>query len=343
MNSEFALPAVTRLSSRVWRILGQNPGPMTLGGTNTYLVGTGTKRLLIDTGEGVPLYKEKLVEALRQASSESSDREPVEVSKVVLTHWHLDHVGGALDVVDLFPDTTFHMFPSPHADRISSTKDELQQRNPGAIELVKRVHIAPLSAQTIAVEGATLDVIPTPGHTDDHVALLLKEESALFTGDAILGGSSSVFSCYADFMSSLLRMRSLEPALLYPAHGPVITNGLQRIDEQIAHRSKREAQIVAALARHALDKGMTIMDTVKIVYSDTPLNLHAAAAFNVLHHMKKLALEGVVTVCARDSNAAALTCLETMGEYEGGEGSTIDAARVEAIVTGVVWSLTGKA
>lgn len=271
------MPAITKLSPRVVRIMGFNPSPMTLQGSNTYLVGTGTQRLLIDSGEGKPQYVNALQEAL--TTEAKSIGKAVEVSHLLLTHWHGDHVGGTKSVHHLFPNATILKKPSKYEP---IAEDAL------CVEPPKELHL----------EGATLKVLPTPGHTDDHLCLFLKEEQAMFTSDTILGTGTSVFACYTEFMHSLGVLKSYKPRLLYPAHGPVVTDGVARIDEIIAHRQKRESQILESLDKSG--KGMSIMDLVRDIYAaTTPPNLWSAAGVNVFHQLKKLINEGKVVVVSQ--------------------------------------------
>lgn len=90
--------------------------------------------------------------------------------------------------------------------------------------------------QLFHVEGATLKAVATPGHTSDHTSFYLKEENALFSGDCILGQGSTVFDSLKDYMESLQKLKSLAPKKIYPGHGPVVENGVEKIDEYIAHR-----------------------------------------------------------------------------------------------------------
>jgi ribonuclease/clavin/mitogillin len=277
-----AIADVERLSQRVIRILGQNPGRMTGPGTNCYLVGTGRERLLIDTGEGVPKFAALL--------SELVQAEQCKVSGVVLTHWHQDHVGGLQDVLGFFPSAAVYKIPSrsdpPGCSAVTVPIVPQGSRAERLASSHGKVNKTTLSLQ---VEGATLNGIFSPGHTDDHLALWLEEERALFAGDCILGTGSAVFACFSDYMSSLSALLHLQPALIYPGHGAVLPDGVGAIRQYIQHRTAREAQIVKQLRP---DQPRTAADLVKIIYHDTPSNLHAAAAFNVMHHLRKLESEG---------------------------------------------------
>jgi ribonuclease/clavin/mitogillin len=319
-----ALPRVSQLSQRVWRILGLNPSPMTLGGTNTFLVGTGRARALIDSGEGVPEYREALVEALEAARATRADRDPIEISDLLLTHWHGDHTGGVGQVLSLFPHCRVHKAPSVMAHAPLSLP-------PGAV-----VHELRDGAR-IAAEGATLTAVLTPGHTDDHAAFVLDEERALFSGDCVLGYGSSVFACFPDFMRSLHALHALGAERLYPAHGPAITdNCSEYIANYVAHRTKREAQVVAALqAVPPGAGGASLMALVDAVYGDAlDAKLRAGAAGNTLHILKKLIAEGRATYEA-PPGVDASAILSVAKDYENG----CDATRLLGAATDINFRL----
>lgn len=315
------LPAVTRLSPRVVRVLGMNPGPFTLGGTNTYIVGTGRDRLLIDTGEGRREYLANIDAALADNGGQ-----PAEIATVLLTHHHGDHVGGVAQIAAKFPRATFYKHPSATDDGEVCSK-LAAEGFAGAF-----VPIAP--EQTFAVEGATLTAIAAPGHTDDHVCFLLHEEQSLFTGDVILGVGSSVFARYGDYMATLRRLRDLAPSgRIYPGHAEVVECAIAKIDEYIEHRNKREVQLIDALAA-AKGASLSILEIVRVVYADTPAHLHAAAGGNMLQYLRKLLAAGRVR-CVLPKDVPATVPNETLREWieeneyiTAGEGKTIDRKSV---------------
>jgi endoribonuclease LACTB2 len=323
--------------------MGLNPGPMTLDGTNTYIVGSGNRRCLVDTAEGIPQYLEALKAAL--AASEEGCVKP-EIASIVLTHWHRDHVGGVPHVKGAFPNAVLYKVPSLCA---AAQHEEASATNNGLLALIDPMIALPKSLTTqrpfLAVDDeSTLEFVLTPGHTDDHVTLRLVEENALFTGDCILGAGSSVFACYAEYMASLETLKDLNPTLLYPGHGPVVNDAMGRIMEQIAHRGKREEQILSALkalsatsaSPSSCDGSATIVDIVGVVYRDVPPHLHPAAAFNVLHNMKKLLRDGKCFVASSEADKVTQT-FRSMGDYDGGEGATEDMNVVANIVQHLKW------
>ena len=272
------IPKIEQLSQRIIRVLGCNPGPMTLQGTNTYLVGTGKERLLIDTGEEDKttsgLYTEQLQNCLKDFG--------ISIQGVILTHWHHDHVGG---------------LPRLQRNNIISTRTPLYKFPLGNDDRPPKPDLAYTfirDKSVIETEGATLKVIHTPGHTQDHIVLHLLEENAIFTGDCILGEGTAVFEDLFDYMKSLEIIEALNPSILYPAHGKVIENPVAVIRHYINHRNQREAQIVACLQQFHPDE-MQPMEMVKQIYKDVPVMLHIPAEVNVCNHLAKLKKEGKVS------------------------------------------------
>jgi ribonuclease/clavin/mitogillin len=267
------LPDFTRHSQRVATVLGHNPGPFTGPGTNTYIVGAGGRPLLLDTGAGVPVYEEMLPEALKQLSR--TDK----LDRIVCTHAHADHIGGV-----------------PQVHRRFGSLEVLKKPWPGKDEVAR----APISAiedgAKIEVEGATLRAIHTPGHAPDHLCFFLEEERAVFTGDVVLGAGTTVIpddtGDLGQYMDSLRRLLELDPVLIYPAHGPVVRNAREKLNEYIAHRELRERQVLEALHK---SEPLEVMQIVKKIYVDVPEYLHAAAANSVRSHLKKLRNERRVT------------------------------------------------
>jgi len=137
----------------------------------------------------------------------------------------------------------------------------------------------------------TLVPVYTPGHASDHLCYYLVEEKALFTGDVILGGSTTVIPAddgdLLEYLDSLRRLAQLDVRRIYPAHGTVIENAPAKIQEYIDHRLMRERQILAALG----DGLATIPDMVARIYADVPKELHPTAAMSVESHLKKLRKE----------------------------------------------------
>ncbi|KAF2210173.1 hypothetical protein CERZMDRAFT_46054 [Cercospora zeae-maydis SCOH1-5] len=212
------LPSVQRLSDRVIRILGCNPGRIALQGTNTYLIGTGTSRILVDTGQGRKEWIDLIANTLQSQS--------IQISHVLLTHWHGDHTGGLSDLI-AFDNRLRHVIYKWKPDG-------------GQCEMRNR--------QIFRTEGATLEALHLPGHAEDHTCFLLKEENALFTGDNVLGHGFSTSDNLVQYVASLRTMLTLRCDVGYPGHGERIADLSAKIKEYLHVQHAREVQICKALA-----------------------------------------------------------------------------------------------
>lgn len=263
------IPAVTKISPRVTRILGCNPGVMTLQGTNTYIIGTGKRRILIDTGDSdVPQYINHLRSVLKY--------ENIDLAHIFLTHFHHDHVGGLNDILEELPEYT----KTCDVWKFPRYEDE-------------KIHNSLLSfkdGQEISVEGATLRVLHTPGHTTDHVVFHLLEDNAVFSGDCILGEGTAVFEDLFDYLDSLRTILNVQPTVIYPGHGNIIHDPIEKIQYYLCHRQEREKQIVDVLSNNR-KQPFSEYDLVSMIYTDLPNQLVKAAEGNVNHHLQKLLKE----------------------------------------------------
>ena len=257
-------PKTATVSELVGRVLGLNPGMMTGPGTNTYLVGR-RDPILIDTGAGVADY----VPLLEHYLDERSFPRP---ARVILTHRHRDHMGGVAQLRARFRGL-------PVAKMI--------HKDGGLSEPIEDLR----EGERVEGEGVTLIPVYTPGHASDHLCYYLVEEKALFSGDVILGGSTTVIPSddgdLLEYLDSLRRLAQLDVRRIYPAHGPVIEDAPAKIREYIDHRMMRERQILEALG----DGLATIPDIVVRIYADVPKALHPMAAMSVESHLKKLRKE----------------------------------------------------
>ncbi|EER23387.1 hypothetical protein D8B26_001489 [Coccidioides posadasii str. Silveira] len=269
-----SIPEVERLSASVIRILAGNPGKFTLQGTNTYLVGRGPQRLLIDTGEGKPSW----IAALKSVLA----AERATVSQALLTHWHHDHIGGVADLSRLCP------------------KVKIYKHQPDGGQ--EDIH----DGQVFKVEGATLTAFYTPGHASDHMAFVLEEENAMFTADNVLGHGTAVFENLGVYLTSLEKMSARGTKTGYPGHGPIIEDCKTKIAEYIKHRQQRENEILRVLEYGSLEaspmpesserkpSSWTPMELVKVIYQNVPENLHLPAAYGVSQVLLKLEDDGRV-------------------------------------------------
>ncbi|KAI4861250.1 Metallo-hydrolase/oxidoreductase [Hypoxylon rubiginosum] len=262
------LPEVERLSPACIRILGGNPSKFTLQGTNTYLVGTGPNRLLIDTGEGKPSW----IDALKR----TLDEEKATVQSALITHWHHDHTGGIGQLLEHSPKTAVYKYEPADGQ------------------------LAISEGQKFEVQGATLTALHTPGHTTDHIVFVIQEEDALFTGDNVLGQGTAVFEDLGTYLKSIAKMENLVSGRGYPGHGPVLPQARTTIAEYISHRHQREQQVLQTLASAEDTDTWTPMGLVKIIYRDVPESLHVAAANGVVQILRKLRDEDKVVLEGED-------------------------------------------
>ena len=252
--------AIRWLSDRVRLILAPNPSPMTLEGTNTYLVGGPDAVVVIDPGPNEDAHLSSIEAAVDGAN-------PV---AVLLTHRHPDHAEAAERCAEML-GTVIAANAEP-----------------------KRPNDVPVrDGQRVGGDGIFLTAVATPGHSSDHLCFVLEEERVLFTGDHILGRGTTVVA-YPDgdmaaYMASLERLRTL-PGIdrLYPGHGPVIEDPLRVIEEYIEHRKERERQVLAGLE----DGPATPEELVARIYTDVDPVLHPVAAMSVRAHLAELAQRG---------------------------------------------------
>lgn len=246
---------VARLSPLVRVVTAPNPSPMTLEGTNTYIVGERAP-VVIDPG---PIVGDHLDIVLAEAGSPSL---------VLLTHHHVDHAQGA-ERFAVAAAAPLAAFGRPGNGSIAD------------------------GARIDAGEG-TLVAMHTPGHAADHMCFLLEEEAAVFTGDHVLGFGTSVIAFpdgdMAKYMESLERLHDAAPRRLYPGHGPVVEDPIAVLDYYLRHRREREAEVLAAIE----DGDDSITAMVRRIYAAYDPALYGAAALSVRAHLEKLRLEGVV-------------------------------------------------
>src|SRR4029450_818890 len=189
---------------------------MTGPGTNTYLVGR-RDPILIDTGAGVPAY----LPLFEQYLAERGWARP---SRVILTHRHRDHLG----VVEQLRGHYRGLTVAKMIHRDSDLPDDIADLRDG---------------QIVEGDGVTLVAVHTPGHASDRLCYYLRGEKAVFTGDVVLGGSTTVIPAedgdLGDDLASLRRLQALDLERIYPAHGPEIENAQAKIREYIDHRMER--------------------------------------------------------------------------------------------------------
>jgi len=233
-----------------------NPGPFTLDGTRTYLIGEST---VLDPGPDVATHIDRIIEEMPRLTT------------ILITHRHGDHAPAA---VPLKAQTGARII----APR--NVLDDVDQRVSGG--------------EILTIEDETIEVIATPGHTNEHVCYLTSAGD-LFTGDTVLGaGTTAIFppdGHMGDYIRSLRTLRARNPKRIFPAHGPTRDDAMALLDEYIAHRLQREQQVLEAIAAGAT----TAREMRARIYPDLDERLHGAAEIQIEAHLVKLREEGKVS------------------------------------------------
>lgn len=171
----------------------------TLQGTNTYIVGTGPGRILVDTGQGFPEWADLIAEKL--------DELDIYLEYVLLTHWHGDHSGGVPDLIRRYP----YLADKIHKHSPEHGQQPVEDGQTFGVQGVSRVSdsLDVSTTRILTVLQATIRAVHTPGHSHDHCSFVLEEQSALFTGDNVLGHGTSAVEELGTWMESLRVMVSV--------------------------------------------------------------------------------------------------------------------------------------
>ena len=266
---------LVRRTPLVRRLLAHNPSPFTFTGTGTFVVGHGTVAI-VDPGPADPEHIAALLGALAGET----------VSHIVITHTHMDHspaapavqaatgaiiVGCApLVLSDDGPRADAGFDPSYAPDRVLGDGD------------------------SVSGPSWTLTAVATPGHTSNHLCYALAEEKALFTGDHVMGWSTTVVAPpdgdMADYMASLKKLLDRDDAIYHPTHGEPVTDPQRFVRGLITHRRQRETQILKLLGAGP----QSIPAMVAVMYRQVDARLHPAAGRSVLAHLIDLRTRGMV-------------------------------------------------
>ena len=234
-------------------ITAPNPGPFTLDGTRTWLLGDS---VVLDPGPAIDSHVRAILAAQPGLDT------------IFITHRHADHAPAALAL----KQATGARIIAP----------------PGVLDGDRDVDVS--NGDVFELASGSLEVLATPGHTAEHVCYLTSD-GGLFTGDTILGyGTTTVFppdGNMADYLRSLHRLRASEPKQIFPGHGPTRDDAIPLIDHYITHRLEREQQILAAL----VSGSMAVATLRAAIYPDLDRQLHAAAEIQLLAHLIKLESE----------------------------------------------------
>jgi glyoxylase-like metal-dependent hydrolase (beta-lactamase superfamily II) len=263
------------LEPGIARILAPNPSPFTCTGTHSYLVGE-REVALIDPGPDLPDHVDALVRAIGGRR----------VVAIMCTHTHRDHSPAAR----LLSEAT----GAPVVGCAPLALEAVGPRADAAFDGDYRADRVLGDGEGIEVDGRRLTAVATPGHTSNHLCFAEEASGALFTGDHVMGWSTTVVvppdGDMAAYMASLDKLRRRDDRIYYPAHGPAITNPRQLVRGLISHRMQRERQILALLAKGA----RSIPEIVAGAYPALDPRLLGAAGGSVHAHLLDLRTRGLV-------------------------------------------------
>jgi glyoxylase-like metal-dependent hydrolase (beta-lactamase superfamily II) len=272
---DVAAGTLVQLSPMVSRLLAPNPGPFTFKGTGVYILGAGSQVAVIDPGPALPDH----IDALKHALG------PRQVSHILVTHTHRDHSPAAA-ALKVFSRAKIYSVVSPTGvDKTEDMVDEAHDHDFAPDVVVT-------DGMLIDGDGFLLECVATPGHTANHMCYVLAQEKALFSGDHVMGWSTSVIAPpdgnMGDYLASLDKLAARDERIFYPTHGSPIADPQAWLGQLIAHRRMREAQILAALARGE----DTVAGLVERLYPGIETALRPAAAQQVVAHLQHLQARG---------------------------------------------------
>jgi glyoxylase-like metal-dependent hydrolase (beta-lactamase superfamily II) len=276
-----------RIDPLVRRVLARNPSPFTFTGTQSYIVGGGGEVAVIDPGPDEPEHLAALIEAIGEAK----------VVAICCTHTHRDHSPAAAPLAARTGAPVIGCAPL--------TLEDDGPRADAAFDPSYRPDRVLADGESVTGEGWTLTAVSTPGHTSNHLCFALPESSILFTGDHVMGWSTSVVSPpdgdMAAYMASLQKLHDRDDRLYLPAHGPAVDKPRQLVRGMMGHRRSREKQIL-----RQIEEGRTrIAQMVPVMYKGVDERLWPAAGRSVHAHLIDLAGRGLVAQRGEDWSLAA--------------------------------------
>ena len=268
---------VEQLEPLVRRVLAPNGSPFTYTGTQTYLVGDGTGLAVIDPGPAEADHLQALLRAIGDAP----------VLAIACTHTHRDHSPAAAPLANM-----------TGAPIIGCAPLVLETDEPRADAPFDKTYAPDRTlddGERLAGPAWTLTALATPGHTSNHLCFALEESGALFTGDHVMGWSTTVVAPpdgdMAAYMASLEKLHARDDRVYYPAHGPAVHNPRQLVRGMIGHRRQRERQILKLLS----ERPQAITELVPQMYKGIDQRLWPAAGQSVKAHLIDLERRGAVT------------------------------------------------
>ena len=266
-----------------------NPGPMTFSGTNTYIIGDKSDLCILDPGPNVEKHYEVLKELLNKEKG----------SHILVSHSHMDHSSMAKRLSKEFAIPIY-----AHGNILNSRSEYIKKILQSSKELGGLEGIDQNFSPDIYLSGGekltgrdwSLEVIHTPGHLSDHLSFSLEKEGVLFSGDIVMGWTSTLISPpdgdVGQYYLSLEKLLKRSEDVYFPGHGDAVYNPSERLKNLFDHRKKREAEILSAL-----ELGLSsVTNITNKVYKDLDPKLIDAAKRNVLAHLIDLTSRNLCVV-----------------------------------------------
>jgi glyoxylase-like metal-dependent hydrolase (beta-lactamase superfamily II) len=275
---EVTYGAVEQLTPLIRRVVADNPSRFTYRGTGTYIVGRG-RVAVIDPGPSLDSHRDALAAALGDD----------EVTHILVTHCHADHSPSAAWLRSRTGAPTFAY--GPHAVGVDPDDDVVTEE---AIDTAFMPDVRLRHGDVLEGDGWTFEAVHTPGHTSNHLCYALREERALFTGDHVMGWSTTVIAPpdgdMRSYLASLRLLLERDDAVYWPTHGGPVTEPEPFVEAYLAHRLEREEQVLDCV-RQGIG---AVPEIVTRLYTAVPEELQKAAARSVLAHLIKLRDDGLV-------------------------------------------------
>ena len=274
---EFAYGELAEVAPGIRRIIARNPSPFTLHGTGTYVLGRGSVAV-IDPGPADPAHIDALLAGLQ------GER----ITHVLVTHTHLDHSPGCRLLARHADAPTYGY--GPHGAGRLEADSPVEE---GA-DLEFRPDQQVRHGQRIEGDGWSVECVHTPGHTSNHCCYALDGAGALFSGDHVMGWSTSIVSPpdgnMGDYLASLALLLERDDRIYWPTHGPAVQEPKTLVRAFIAHRQARERQILDCVGRGQ----RRIADMLPSMYAHLPKSMHPAAARSALAAIEHLIDQGAL-------------------------------------------------
>ena len=277
LEHNFEYAKLEKLTPLIRRVTARNPSGFTFHGTGTYIIGR-KDVAVIDPG---PLLEEHIQALKRLLSGEN-------ITHILITHTHMDHSPAAAPLKDFWGVKTFGF--GPHGGGIGNSQNtEAGGDKDFAPDVVCK------DGTIISADDWTIECVHTPGHTSNHLCFALLEENSMFTGDHVMGWSTSVIGPpdgnMTDYIKSLEKLLRRKESTYWPTHGSSIDNVREFVKAFIDHRLEREEQILSCLRQ-----GVNVISKmIPIMYSETDPSLHPAAARSAFAAIIRLVETGRVS------------------------------------------------